>query len=173
MISLFYQAWEKYRFAFAYERGERDRFSHHLLDLIGLGTEGLQNRQAVADDSLIYYAGLLAQHPRSAGAFAPDADGLFRRAGGDRAVRRRLVQLDPGNAVPASTRRQRSPSEQLGVGAVVGDEIWDQQSVVRMQLGPLTLAQYLDFLPDRHARMSRCSRCSTFSPGTRSISKCS
>ena len=29
MISLFYQAWEKYRFTFAYERGERDRFSHH------------------------------------------------------------------------------------------------------------------------------------------------
>ena len=41
MISLFYQAWEKYRFTIAYERGERDRFSHHLLDLIGLGTAGL------------------------------------------------------------------------------------------------------------------------------------
>ena len=38
IISLFYQAWEKYRFTIAYERGERDRFSHHLLDLIGLGT---------------------------------------------------------------------------------------------------------------------------------------
>ena len=41
MISLFYQAWEKYRFTIAYEHGERDRFSHHLLDLIGLGTKGL------------------------------------------------------------------------------------------------------------------------------------
>ena len=39
MVSLFYQAWEKYRFAIAYERGERDRFSHHLMDLIGIGTK--------------------------------------------------------------------------------------------------------------------------------------
>src|SRR5262249_39658873 len=49
-ISLFYQAWEKYRFPVAYERGERDRFSQYLLDFIGLGTAGLQDRQAVPDD---------------------------------------------------------------------------------------------------------------------------
>jgi type VI secretion system protein ImpH len=31
----------------------------------------------------------------------------------------------------------------------VGDEIWDQQSRVRIQLGPLRLEQYMDFLPGR------------------------
>ena len=43
MISLFYRAWEKYRFPVAYERGGRrtDRFTGYLLDLIGLGTPGL------------------------------------------------------------------------------------------------------------------------------------
>ena len=45
IISLFYQALEKYRFTIPYERGERDRFSHHVLALIGLGTPGLQDRQ--------------------------------------------------------------------------------------------------------------------------------
>ena len=44
--------------------------------------------------------------------------------------------------------RELSLSEQLGLGAVVGDEIWDQQSSVRVKLGPLTLDQYLDFLPN-------------------------
>ena len=68
IISLFYQAWEKYRFMIAYERGERDRFSHHLLDLVGLGTPGLQDRQDIADDSLIYYSGLLSLNTRSAAA---------------------------------------------------------------------------------------------------------
>ena len=38
-------------------------------------------------------------------------------------------------------------SELLGAGAVVGDEVWDQQSVVRIKLGPLDLSRYLDFLP--------------------------
>lgn len=41
MISLFYKAWEKYRVAATYERGEPDRISAALVDLIGLGTEGL------------------------------------------------------------------------------------------------------------------------------------
>ncbi len=31
MISLFYQAWEKYRFGVAYERDEQDRFSRYLM----------------------------------------------------------------------------------------------------------------------------------------------
>ena len=35
----------------------------------------------------------------------------------------------------------------LGLGAVVGDEIWDQESRVRLKLGPLTQAEYRNFLP--------------------------
>ena len=38
-------------------------------------------------------------------------------------------------------------SQQLGFGAVVGDEIWDPQSRVRVVLGPLPIREYLDFLP--------------------------
>src|SRR5271166_3700414 len=66
IISLFYLAWEKYRFSVAYEREGLDPFSHHLMDLIGMGTPGLQNRLPVPDDSLLYYSGLLSQKPRSA-----------------------------------------------------------------------------------------------------------
>ena len=47
-------------------------------------------------------------------------------------------------------------SEKLGYGAIVGDEIWDKQSRVRIQLGPLTLERYMEFLPGgdayRHIR---------------------
>jgi type VI secretion system protein ImpH len=146
LISLFFQAWQKYRFTVAYERGERDRFSHHLLDLIGLGTEGLQNRQSVADDSLIYYAGLLGQWPRSASALRQVLTDYFdvpveieQFAGG-------WFKLD--KETQCCFDDGLSLSEQLGVGAVVGDEIWDQQSSVRVKLGPLTLTQYLDFLPN-------------------------
>lgn len=146
IISLFFQAWQKYRFTVAYERGERDRFSHHLLDLIGLGTEGLQNRQTVADDSLIYYAGLLAQQPRSASALRQVLTDYFdvpveieQFAGG-------WFKLD--RETQCCFQDQLSSSEQVGLGAVVGDEIWDQQSSVRVKLGPLTLTQYLDFLPN-------------------------
>jgi len=154
IISLFFQAWQKYRFTVAYERGERDRFSHHVLDLIGLGTEGLQNRQSVADDSLIYYAGLLAQWPRSASALRQILADYFEV----------LVEIEQfaGGWFKLDRETQCcfedgiSISAQLGVGAVVGDEIWDQQSRVRVKLGPLTLDQYQDFLPNGTAYRPLC-----------------
>ena len=40
-----------------------------MFSLIGLGTAGLQDHQAVPDQALIGYEGLLAQYPRSASAF--------------------------------------------------------------------------------------------------------
>jgi type VI secretion system protein ImpH len=145
MVSLFYQAWEKYRFAIAYERGERDRFSHHLMDLIGIGTKRLENRLAVRDDSLLFYAGLLSMHTRSAAALERILADYFeipveveQFVGAWQGLRESdLCRFDRGLGV----------SEQLGGGAIVGDEIWNQQAGVRVKLGPLGLTQYLDFLP--------------------------
>src|SRR5947199_303842 len=65
-ISLFYRAWEKYRFPIAYERGGDDAFSRHLYSLIGMGTAGLQKQLGISDEILLYYAGLLSQRPRAA-----------------------------------------------------------------------------------------------------------
>ena len=145
IISLFYRAWRKYRFDVACEEGERDLFSRHLLSLVGLGTDGLRDRQAVSDDTLIYYAGLLAQRPRSAQALQQILTDYFdvpvkieQFAGGwYRLDRETQCRLEEGN----------SESEELGFGAVVGDEVWNQQSKVRIVLGPLTLERYVDFLP--------------------------
>lgn len=149
MISLFYQAWEKYRFTVAYERGERDRFSHHLMDLIGLGTEGLQQRQSVPDDSLLFYSGLLGLHTRSATALRQIVWDYFDVPVEVEQFVGAWYALSPENQCLFD--EERSLSEQLGVGAVVGDEIWDQQSGVRIKLGPLTLPQYIDFLPEGSA----------------------
>jgi type VI secretion system protein ImpH len=46
-ISLFYRAWQKARFPVTYSSGPRDLFTHYLLDLVGLGTAGLRDRQEV------------------------------------------------------------------------------------------------------------------------------
>jgi type VI secretion system protein ImpH len=145
MISLFYQAWQKYRFAIAYERGGRDRFSRYLLALIGLGTPGLSDRLEVRDDSLLYYAGLLAQRPRSAVALEQLLSDYFE-------VPVEVEQFAGGwYPLDANTQTQIGSgsgySEQLGVGAVVGNEVWDQTARVRIRIGPLSLAEYKDFLP--------------------------
>lgn len=145
MISLFYRAWERSRFAVSYERDGRGPLSHHLLALIGLGTAGLQDRQAVADVSLIFYSGLLAQRPRSAQALRQVLEDYFdvpvaieQFAGGWS----RLAESDQ-----CYLGARTGVSTELGLGAVVGDEVWYIQSRVRIVLGPLSLRSYLDFLP--------------------------
>jgi type VI secretion system protein ImpH len=149
IISLFYLAWEKYRFSVAYEREGLDPFSHHLMDLIGIGTPALQNRLPVLDDSLLYYSGLLAQRPRSATSLRDLLADYFevpveveQFAGGWYPLDRNTQTVLEGGF---------SESEELGVGAVVGDEVWDQTARVRIRIGPLSLQQYQDFLPQGSA----------------------
>jgi type VI secretion system protein ImpH len=145
MISLFYQAWEKYRFTLAYERGERDKFSHHLMDLIGIGSTDLQNRLRINDDSLLYYGGLLALRPRSAAALQRMIEDYFEVPVEVEQFTGAWFRLTPRDLCVFD--RASTESEQLGFGAVVGDEIWHQQSGVRLHIGPLRIDQYLDFLP--------------------------
>src|SRR5262249_53829915 len=171
IVSLFYQAWEKYRFAIGYERRtasearllaapraavddaaavpreriEWDVFSHHLLDLIGLGTRGLQNRLEVRDESLMFYSGLLSLHTRPVAALRRILWDYFD-------VPVEIEQfIGAWHGLDESDQcifdRSLDASEQLGMGAIVGDEIWNQQSGLRIKIGPVGLDRYMDFLP--------------------------
>jgi type VI secretion system protein ImpH len=146
MISLFYRAWRKYRFDVACEQGERDLFSRHLLSLIGLGTDGMRDRQAVSDDSLIYYAGLLAQRPRSAQALKQILADYFDVPVAIEQFSGGWYRLDPDTQSRLS--EENNDSGELGFGAVVGDEMWNQQSRAQIVVGPLSLERYADFLPN-------------------------
>jgi type VI secretion system protein ImpH len=146
MISLFYRAWRKYRFDVASERNERDRFSRQLLSLLGLGTDGLRERQTISDDSLIYYAGLLGQRPRSAQALQQILADYFDIPVAIEQFSGGWYRLDSETQCRLS--EENTDSGELGFAAVVGDEMWSQQSRVRIVLGPLALERYTDFLPD-------------------------
>ncbi len=149
MISLFYQAWEKYRFFVTYERDRQDRLSRYLMSFVGLGTEGLQLRQAVPDESILFYSGLLSMQPRSATALQQVLADYFdvpveieQFVGAWRA-------LDPSNQ--CRMEGGVAYSDQLGMGAVAGDEIWERQTRARICLGPLSVRQYRSFLPSGDA----------------------
>src|SRR5436190_1499211 len=130
MISLFYAAWEKYRFAIAYERGdvvstqsgerERDPMSHVLMHLIGIGTQGLPNRQAVPDHALLFYSGLLSLHARSPLALRNVLWDYFDVPVEIEQYVGAWYKLD----IPTQCRfdKANTYSEQVGVGVIVGDE---------------------------------------------------
>jgi type VI secretion system protein ImpH len=104
----------------------------------------LRNRVGVPDRALLYYAGILTAHPRS-------ASGLERFFSDYFGTPCRVVQLkgiwrflDPSQWTRIGTSGQ---NQILGQTSMAGTRIWDQQGAVELYLGPMTLAQFVDFLP--------------------------
>ncbi|HEX3866544.1 MAG TPA: type VI secretion system baseplate subunit TssG, partial [Gemmatimonadaceae bacterium] len=57
IISLFYRAWAKTHAGIGFGEGDsRDWLTKQLLNIVGLGTPGLQARLAVSDEQLLYFA---------------------------------------------------------------------------------------------------------------------
>jgi type VI secretion system protein ImpH len=149
LISLFYRAWEKHCPPALYELSaarnrQPDRFTHNLFDLIGMGTDGLRGRMRVQDESLLLYAGLIAQRPRSASALRNIVRDYFAvpveidQCVGD------WYELEDPDRCYLSPDAERN---QLGEGAFLGGEVWNQQGRFRIRVGPLPLGRFLEFLP--------------------------
>ncbi len=158
VTSLFYRAWGKYRLPMRYPLGMDDQMSMAFLSLAGLGTAGLRQRHEVDDETFVWFSGLFGLQARSAVALEQILEDYFR------------VPVDVVQFVGSWCRLEgdstcdlsedEDPSEQLGLGAVVGDEVFDHQSRVRVRLGPLTIAQYRWFLPGEsgHRRLRELTR---------------
>jgi type VI secretion system protein ImpH len=149
MVSFFYRAWEKHRFPVTYHFGDEDRFTQRLLDFVGMGTPGLQDRQAMPDEALLHYVGLLGLQARSAAALEQILADYFEVTVEVEQFVGAWYRLD--SASQSKVDESNSEGEQLGIGVVVGDEVWDQQSRVRIKLGPMGLDRYRDFLPEGSA----------------------
>jgi len=151
LISLFYQAWEKYHFYVPYEQGNRETFTRYLLDLVGMGIKGLQGRlqqdhQGMDDQALVYYSGLLAQHPHSASALAAVISDYFGVEASVKQFRGRWLELRKEDC-----NRIGQVNNQLGETTILGDRVWDKQSSFRVKLGPLSRSKFNDFLPSGSA----------------------
>jgi len=180
LTSLFYRAWEKYRFTVPYERGdasarEPDTFTLAIRSIMGFGSPGQRSRlqirapglaeaasdwhwadapdkgQPKADPSLLAkiddlallrYAGFFAQRPRNMRNLEALLGDYFRLPV--------IVQPFRGQwlALPVSGQTQLGSFGTLGVDAVAGERVWDVQSRFRLRIGPLSLAQFTELLPD-------------------------
>jgi len=176
LISLFFRAWQKYRFWVSYERAEVmsrsyrddparcraftmearprvDLFSQCLLDLPGLGTPTLRYRASERR----------ALHPRT---HVPDT--ALRCYAGLLAMQQRSAaglegMLEDYFAVPARIgqfvgqwllldEEQQSQlvdggNTRLGFTAMAGQRFWDRQSRFRIRMGPLSWEQFQQYLP--------------------------
>jgi type VI secretion system protein ImpH len=143
ILSLFYQAWAKYRPAVAQELRQPDRFQDYLLDLSGLGTQSTRAQVPLPDATLAFYAGLLASRARPASGLAQLIEDYFEvTASVEQFVGEWSVVQTGGQCVLGGDDAE----SRLG-WSVIGDEAWDAEARVRLRLGPLTREQYETFLP--------------------------
>lgn len=148
-ISLFYRAWERNRFHVNYGAGARDMFSRYLLDLLGLGTNGLLHRQEVEDEALFPFISLIAMQSRSAQALEQVLAAYFEVPVEVQEFSGAWYSID--ESTQCVMDEQETMSSQMGIGAVVGDAVWDCQSRVRIRIGPLPIETYREFLPEGSA----------------------
>jgi type VI secretion system protein ImpH len=148
LLALFFRAWAKYRVAVGYERGGRRPLVQAFLSFVGMGTAGVQGRQNVRDEVLLHYAGLLAQHPRSAGTVENLLADYF-----DVPVRIEQFVGEPVFMNPEVLTRIGGPrqNDQLGITAVLWERLRDPQSRFRIVVGPLGRDAFVAFLPDGDA----------------------
>jgi type VI secretion system protein ImpH len=142
LISLFYRAWEKYRFTVAFERGGQDEFSQYVYDMVGMGTRGLRGRLAVRDIALLFYSGLFAQHPHSASALQGILHDYYGVPSAVEQFVGRWVRLGHENETLLGIQNTH-----LGRNSVLGSHVWDRQSKFRVKLGPLSIQRFRDLLP--------------------------
>ncbi len=161
-ISLFFRAWEKYRFPFLYEhaalRSESKSSGHYiqmLLCLVGMGVHqrssgkqvDVRRRLHVEGEALLYFSGHFAHFPRSAiGLQSVLAEYLGFEVRIEQFVAQWLY-LDVDQQFRFSAERSEEANCAIGVNAVVGKRVRNFDSRIRVHIGPLTYAEFMRFFP--------------------------
>lgn len=166
LVSLLYRERKKYRPALDARGPDCGRVASVLYAFLGLATPNLQRRMEMSDRSLLPYAGLVLDRHRSMTGLKRLLEDYFELGtGGGEAVQRerrrggrqsavkieqfqgRWTRIEKDDLTHIGTDYQGGRNQILGRGAVLASRIWDQQASIEIQLGPLTLDQYMAFLP--------------------------
>ena len=160
-LTLFYEAWRKYRLALKYG-GRQDGFLPLLLALAGMGHASLRRRlsdhgDGVLDESIAYFATALRQRPASSVQIARVLSEYFGQP-----VRAEQF-VGRWYDVPAAQQTALGQGNaMLGGGALAGTRVWQRDLRLRLAIGPLDLAAYEAFLPGGRAARALASMVTLF-----------
>lgn len=144
MLSLLYSAWMRNNACASYDRPDQDRFGVYVASFAGLGMPPLRNRDEIADEAKLHFAGhLLCQtrHAEGLASILADYFGLptcLREFSG--------WWID----VPENARCHLGATPdcgRIGTDVVMGARMWDCQQKFRIRLGPMSFADYERMLP--------------------------
>jgi type VI secretion system protein ImpH len=141
-LALFYRAWAQAQPHVNRDRPKEDRFTIYVGAFLGMSPAALRDRDTLPDLAKFFHVGALIRQVRNSEGLAHILQHFFRVP----------VQIEEfvGHWLLLSTGERTSLSSEraaLGSGAVLGAQVWDRQHKFRIRLGPLTLQQYVSFLP--------------------------
>jgi len=150
-LSLFVRAAEKYRLPLAYERARgrgMDTISSALLALIGMRGAAMQDRQALPDETLVFYAGHFSRRVRTADALRQMLSEHFEQPVRISQFQGHWADLLPREQTQIGGGKGGAGYAALGASAILGTRVWDVQGSFRVKLGPLDYARFKTFMPD-------------------------
>ncbi|MFZ6674166.1 type VI secretion system baseplate subunit TssG [Undibacterium sp. Xuan67W] len=145
-LTLFYEAWRKYRLEFKFEVDGKDRFLPLLLSLAGTGYPTLKGRlddaDGICDESIGYFSSAMQHRPASASYIRGVISEYFGIP----------IQVDQFIGqwydVPQDQQTMLGTNNAiLGSVALVGARVWQRDLRLRLTLGPLRKKDFDAFLP--------------------------
>jgi type VI secretion system protein ImpH len=144
LILLFYRAWAQQQSVVSLDRAGDDNFSRYVASLIGVGSVTQRHRDAVPDHAKFANTGHFVRLTRNVEGLKFALEGFFRVPVRIAEFCCHWLKLDPAERTRLG---HEGPSSALGSGAIAGKAVWDGQSKFRLDLGPMRLAEYEQFLP--------------------------
>ncbi|HEU4714889.1 MAG TPA: type VI secretion system baseplate subunit TssG [Pyrinomonadaceae bacterium] len=145
LVSLLYRIRKHHRVGLGSAAPGEDLVARYLYSLIGMRTPRLQGRMQIRDRALLHYAGILAQQPRSMAGLKRILTDYFEVDVEIHQFVGKWCELDESQWTRIG---ESGTNQRLGRDPVVlGTRVWDQHARFEIQLGPLGLQDFKDFLP--------------------------
>jgi type VI secretion system protein ImpH len=144
MMSLFYRCWADSQPTVQLDRPKEDRFRLYMGALVGLATPNLDDRDALPDQFKRFFAGRLLQQTRNAEGLKGLLERFFRIPVGIVEFVAEWMRLPPTSHLRLGASGDVAA---LGLTAVTGEYVWGSQQRFRLRLGPLSRAEFNNFLP--------------------------
>lgn len=160
LLSLFYSAWAQSQPAVQRDRPADDRFAVWVGATLGLGAE-VRSQGHLPEAARLFQAGLLGSRSRHPEGLTKILVQFFKVPVRIETYVAHWMVIDAADRTRLGyarnrSKRRASSTAALGTAVTAGYKLRDRQYKFRIALGPLTFAQYADFLPGGMAWLQLC-----------------
>jgi type VI secretion system protein ImpH len=144
LLSFFFRAWADAHKTVDFDRPDDQHWSQFVGSLVGLGMEGLLQRDSVPDRAKLYFAGRLVQQNRNAEGLEAIVQDFFGVQTELRSFVGRWLRLPAGSVCKLGVSPETGT---LSATVILGSRFWTCQLHFRLRLGPMKLIEYERLLP--------------------------